>query len=115
MLGACEKDYLAPKKVEVTEINTPVSFATDILPILTTNCAKANCHLAGAHSPNLSAGSAYDELGVFVNASAPTDSRLYKLITGTSTPVMPPAGNTNLTSTQIGYILAWIQQGAQNN
>ena len=113
-LNACEKDYYSPKTVEVTG---PVSFATDIIPILTEDCAIASCHVSGAESPNLAAASAFDELtGLgYVDASNPANSRVYKLITGASNPVMPPAGNPLLSPEEIGYILAWIEQGAQNN
>lgn len=113
-LNACEKDYYSPKTVEPPG---PVSFATNIIPILTEDCAKAGCHVSGAESPNLAAASAYDELtGLgYVDATTPTNSRVYKLITGASNPVMPPAGNSLLSPEDIGYILAWIEQGAQNN
>lgn len=115
ILIACEKDYYAPKAVEV--ITGPVSFATNIIPILTEDCAIPTCHVAGAESPNLTSTSAYDELtGLgLVDVANPPNSRVYKLITGASNPVMPPVGNPQLTAEEIGYILAWIEQGAQNN
>jgi len=111
MLGSCEKDYLTPKKVE---INTPVSFSKDVVPILTEDCAKAGCHVSGAHTPDLSASSAYDQLtGLgYVDTTNAEASILYKMITATTNP-MPPNGK--LTPDEIGYILAWIKQGAQNN
>ncbi|MBK5285556.1 MAG: hypothetical protein JJE25_09135 [Bacteroidia bacterium] len=114
ILGSCEKDYLAPvKKVEITG---PVSFATDIIPIITSNCANAaTCHVQGGHSPNLNTSNAFDGLATFVDPSNPMDSRLYKQITWASSPVMPPTAPAKLTPEQIGYILAWIEQGAQNN
>jgi hypothetical protein len=115
LLLACEKDYYAPKAVEV--ITGPVSFAGNVLPILTEDCAVPTCHVSGSESPNLSASSAYNELtGLgLVDVDNPTESRVYKLITGASNPSMPPTGNPQLSSQEIGYILAWIEQGAQNN
>jgi hypothetical protein len=108
------KNY-APKAVEV--ITGPVSFSANIIPILSEDCAVPTCHVSGAESPNLTATSAYNELtGLgLVEPANPANSRVYKLITGASNPIMPPAGNPQLSSKEIGYILAWIEQGALNN
>jgi hypothetical protein len=110
-MTSCEKDYLTKKKVEIT---TPVSFATDIVPILTEDCSIAGCHVAGGPPPNLTAAKAYDELtGLgYVDTSNAEQSLLYKRIVATVNP-MPPSAP--LTAEEIGYILAWIKQGAQNN
>jgi hypothetical protein len=109
--SACEKAYLTPKVVEIT---TPVSFSADIVPILTADCATANCHVGGGPPPDLTSAMAYDELtGLgYVDTSNAENSILYKLIISTSNP-MPPNGN--FSPEKIGYILAWIKQGAQNN
>ena len=114
MLGACEKDYLTPKQVDVT---VPVSFATDIIPILAARCATQNCHDAGpqSSSPSLLAADAFTGLEQYIDRDNPADSRVYKMIIGTSTPVMPLEPNPRLTPEQIGYIFAWIEQGGQNN
>lgn len=111
IMNACEKDYLTPKKVD---INFPVSFAENVVPILTEDCATPTCHVSGAQSPNLSASNAYDELtGLgYVDTTNAEESLLYKRIIATIKP-MPPA--TKLSAEEIGYILAWIKQGAQNN
>ena len=111
IMNACEKDYLTPKKVD---INFPVSFAENVVPILTEDCATPTCHVSGAQSPNLSASKAYDELtGLgYVDTTNAEESLLFKRIIATIKP-MPPA--TKLSAEEIGYILAWIKQGAQNN
>ncbi len=111
IMNACEKDYLTPKKVD---INFPVSFAENVVPILTEDCATPTCHVSGAQSPNLSASNAYDELtGLgYVDTTNAEESLLFKRIIATIKP-MPPA--TKLSAEEIGYILAWIKQGAQNN
>ncbi len=111
IMNACEKDYLTPKKVD---INFPVSFVENVVPILTEDCATPTCHVSGAQSPNLSASKAYDELtGLgYVDTTNAEESLLYKRIIATIKP-MPPA--TKLSAEEIGYILAWIKQGAQNN
>jgi hypothetical protein len=111
LFSSCEKAYLTPKKVEIT---TPVSFTNDIVPILSEDCATANCHVGGGPPPNLSAEKAYDNLtGLgYVDTSNAEGSLLYKRIIATVNP-MPPNGK--LTPEEKGYILAWIKQGAQNN
>lgn len=111
IMNACEKDYLTPKKVD---INFPVSFVENVVPILTEDCATPTCHVSGAQSPNLSASKAYDELtGLgYVDTTNAEESLLFKRIIATIKP-MPPA--TKLSAEEIGYILAWIKQGAQNN
>jgi hypothetical protein len=111
LISSCEKDYLTPKKVEVT---TEVSFSKDIQPIFTEDCAKSGCHITGVQAPNLLEGRAYDELmGLgYVDTTNAEASILYVRITATSRP-MPPAGR--LSPEEIGYILAWIEQGAKNN
>lgn len=111
ILNACEKDYLTSKKID---INFPVSFAENVVPILIEDCATPTCHVSGAQTPNLSASNAYDELtGLgYVDTSNVEESLLYKRIIDTVKP-MPPS--TKLSAEEIGYILAWIKQGAQNN
>jgi hypothetical protein len=111
ILNACETDYLTPKVVEIT---TPVSFSNDIIPIFTTECAIPTCHVNGGAPPNLTADKAYDELmGLgYVDTSNAEQSLLYVRITATVNP-MPPSGK--LSAEETGYILAWIEQGAQNN
>jgi hypothetical protein len=109
--AGCEKDYLTPKKVE---IDFPVSFSQDIVPILTEDCAIPTCHVSGGTPPNLSADKAYDELtGLgYVDTTNAEQSILYVRITSTVKP-MPPT--ERLTAEEIGYILAWIKQGALTN
>jgi hypothetical protein len=113
-LNACEKDYLAPQTATVIEINFPVSFATNIVPILNEDCAKATCHVAGGHTPDLTPAKAYNELTLlgYVDPNNAEGSTLYRLITASTKP-MPPSGRLN--GTEIGLIKAWINQGAQNN
>ena len=110
-LVACEKDYLTPKKVEIT---TPVSFSSDILPILTEDCSIPTCHNDGGAPPNLTAAKAYDEItGLgYVDTANAEQSLIYVRITASINP-MPPTSRLN--AEEIGYILAWIKQGAQNN
>ncbi len=110
-LIGCEKDYYTTAPVEITE---PVSFSEDIIPIFTADCAIPTCHVSGGPSPDLSAPNAYNELtGLgYVDTSNAEESLLYKRIIS---PVNPMPPSAPLTAEEIGYILAWIEQGAQNN
>jgi hypothetical protein len=111
ILNGCEKDYYSTAPVEITG---PVSFSEDVIPIFTADCAIPTCHVNGGYAPDLSPANAYNELtGLgYVDTSNAEQSVLYKSITGQTNP-MPPS--TPLTAEEIGYILAWIEQGAQNN
>ncbi len=110
-LVACEDDFLTPKTVEIT---TPVNFSSDIIPIFSDDCSIPTCHVNGGAPPNLLPEKAYDELlGLgYVDTSNAEQSLLYVRITNNANP-MPPTGK--LPAEEIGYILAWIKQGAQNN
>lgn len=96
------------------EITRDVSFATDVIPLLEKNCSLNGCHSSGAISPDLSSGNAYNSLtnGGFVDIENPKSSRIYGLVSGTLTPVMPVSGADPEIA---AIILAWINQGAQNN
>jgi len=111
LLTGCEKDYSTS---EVVIIDSPVSFATDIQPIFNTDCAIPTCHVGGGPPPDLEAGNAYDALtGLgYVDTTNAEESLLYKRIISTSSP-MPPSGK--LSAQEIGLVLAWIKQGAQQN
>lgn len=111
LLASCEKDY---QNSAVVDVNTPVSFSKEVVPILIEDCATINCHVSGAQSPDLSAVSAYDQLtGLgYIDTTNAAGSILYQRITATTKP-MPPSGKLN--AQEIAFILAWIKQGAQNN
>ena len=96
-------------------ITATVSFSSDIVPLLTTNCAKSGCH-NGTISPDLSAANAFNSLvnGNFVNSSTPSNSLVYLWLTGKESATMP-LGASNNPSNINGYMLAWITQGAENN
>ncbi len=111
VLYACEKDYQSSGNVD---INTLVSYSKDINPIFTEDCATPNCHITGGQVPNLIAAESYNELlnlG-YVDTLNPEASILYQRLISTTKP-MPPSGKLN--PEEIGYVLAWIKQGAQNN
>jgi hypothetical protein len=96
-------------------ITATVSFSSDIVPLLTANCALSGCH-NGTISPDLSSANAYNSLvdGNFVSTSTPSNSLVYLWLTGKESATMP-LGTSNNPSNINGYILAWITQGAEKN
>src|SRR5688572_19605767 len=109
-LASCEYDYLEPKKAD---LNVPVDFTKDVMPVLTLNCVKSGCHVTGGVPPDLSVDKAYEQLmGLgYVDTTNAEGSILYARMISSSKP-MPPAGK--LSASQTGTILAWIKQGAKN-
>jgi len=98
-----------------SSITQTMSFKTDIVPLFTTSCAKAGCHVAGAKNPDLTEANAYKALadGTYIKANDPDNSILMLWLTGKKSPVMPMgAGPDEKINAKI---YAWIKQGAKNN
>ena len=114
VLQSCYKVATVPKST-VEEVTVDVSFAKDIQPIITANCAVTGCHAGGGRSPDLTAEKSYNSItgGNYIDLGNPENSGIYLWITGKKTTPMPPAGTnpSNLNN----LVLAWIKQGAQNN
>lgn len=105
------------------------SFAADVQPILTLNCALGGCHQGEtpAGNMNLSAGNAYANIVNVASKQIPerkrvlpedaANSYLYQKITGAEgiLGVPMPKGNFPLSSNKIDTIEAWINQGALDN
>lgn len=115
VIQGCTKDttVVIPLNQVVT---TTVSFKSDIIPILTKNCALGGCHATGGHAPVLTSQLAYNSLinGSFIDMKTPENSIIYERLTGKVPPAMPigrPANPSNIE----GLILAWIKQGAKDN
>jgi hypothetical protein len=96
------------------EITGDVSFSGDIIPIFEESCSISGCHNSNGVSPDLSSERAYNSLtnGGYIDVNNPESSLLYEFVSGKRTPVMPVSG---VDPTIAATILAWIQQGAQNN
>jgi hypothetical protein len=109
-VSSCTYDFI--KKAEPINPSTPVSFATQILPIFSTD-ACTGCHKAGGQMPDYSIANAYASIisNNVVNTTTPTSSLLYTVPNPTT------SGHTwsKLTANQAQLILLWIQQGALNN
>ena len=98
-----------------SSITQAMSFKTDIVPLFTTSCAKAGCHVAGAKNPDLTEANAYKALtdGNYFKATDPDNSVLMLWLNGKKSPVMPlGAGPDEKINAKI---YAWIKQGAKNN
>lgn len=107
---SCTYDFI--KKAEPVNPSTPVSFATQILPIFSTD-ACTGCHKPGGQTPDYTAANAYASIisNNVVNTATPASSLLYTV------PNPSTSGHTwsKYTEAQAQLILLWIQQGALNN
>ena len=120
----CSKSSNPTKPPSVKE---DPSFASDIQPIFTANCALSGCHAApGQHGLILSAGQSYSLLVNVNSVEVPTLMRVRPLLPDSSYVVLKiegrqtvgvrmPATGTPLSSTNIQLIRNWITKGAQNN
>ncbi len=107
-LSSCYYD-----EVEVIEIVVPdvVSFAEDIQPIFTANCA--SCHPAVAE-PDLTVGNSYSAItnGVYIVPEDLEASLLYQTLLWEVSP-MPIV--EQLPASEINLVRIWIEQGALDN
>ena len=114
-LSGCAKDDTVTVGNSVLVTKT-VSLSTDLVPLLSANCAKSGCHVKGSIAPDLEAGTAFDQLTSMglVSTNAPANSIVYQYMIGVKTPAMPMNASGNPGNIN-GYMLAWITQGAKNN
>ncbi|NNF22185.1 MAG: hypothetical protein HKN67_09595 [Saprospiraceae bacterium] len=109
-VSACVSDTIIyPEDPEVPDTVT-VSFNDQIIPIFDADCNGSGCH-DGTWAPDLTPANAYDALisGNYVDTDNPESSSFYvKIAPGGSMEQFISAGDRAL-------ILAWIDQGAQNN
>lgn len=114
ILTACDND----KSIE-PGVKDNVSFALDIQPILTENCA--TCHNpTEVEDPDFREGFAYDSFEELITKGdvIPGDaegSELVEMLEGKSADgnTMPPSGP--MSKTNIALIKKWIDEGAKNN
>lgn len=94
-----------------------VDFSRDVQPILRQHCFE--CHAGNVEEGGLNLGIKSKTLGggdsgsvIVVGKSQ--DSLLIHLVSGLeSDRIMPPEGNSSLTSNEIGVLRAWIDQGVK--
>lgn len=109
IFAACEYTDIVEDDGSNVVIGESVSFAEEIEPIFA-ELSCTNCHPA-MKKPDLTTGKAYQsiiELGL-VNTSSPSESGIHT--------VPSPDGKhaAKYTASQAKLILAWIEQGAENN
>lgn len=98
---SCKKDKTVP-----AECIEEVSFATEVLPVIETNCSTSGCHDAsGAGGYNLSS---------YVGISASADA-VYHAVNHDSGFQPMPMGGSKLADSTIQKIYCWIQQGKLDN
>jgi len=104
---SCEYEWIVPEDPEMPEV---VSYSNDIQPIFDRSCNMSGCHSSGGPAPNLESDKSYDALlsGGYVNVDDPESSSLY-------TSVRYGSMKAYAEPSDAAYILAWIEQGAQNN
>lgn len=101
VLGGCYYDNaeeLYPNQENCAET---VSYATDVEPIISANCAIPSCH-SNAQNPTL---------GSYADVSANAERVKIRVTEGT----MPPPSSPDLTAEEIELIRCWVDQGAQDN
>jgi hypothetical protein len=99
-----------------------VSFASDIQPILSSNCTMSGCHSSsnsghGGEDDEAFSLTTYDEVIDHgeIEAGNAHKSKLYESISNHGEKLMPPPPRPALTTDQIKLIYVWIEQGAKNN
>ncbi len=98
----------------LTYENPRACFQRDILPVLLSSCAIIECHDAITAKEGYKFVN-YSNTLKAVNISNPTESKLYRMITQSSSEdIMPPPPYNPLPRAQIDSILSWIQSGALN-
>jgi len=115
-ISGCQKDTTVYVPLAAPTVTKTVSFSKDLVPIFAANCAKSGCHVAGGHTPDLTAANAYNSLidNSLIDKAAPTSSIIYERLTGKLSPSMPIGGAANPSNIE-GLLIAWIQQGAKKN
>ncbi len=108
-------DKLYPTPVTTTCDTSTISYARDIVPILTANCTiNSSCHLGGASTSGYDM-STYD--GIMANAAYPTQEVLINDINGTpvSRRHAMPKGLPKIASCDINKLTKWVNAGTPNN
>jgi type 1 glutamine amidotransferase len=105
---SCQHETIVPEH--------QVSFASDILPILQSNCAFSGCHDTLGHGERPL--NTYDDVthGDYVVPGKPHESEIFQRVSMTTgEDMMPQAPYPHLTDRNLRLIYIWIAQGANNN
>ena len=122
-LWACENNIEGPEDIEKPNDNNMKATFTSIQnELFNKSCALSGCH-GGNQQPDLRTGQSFNNLVNVQSAQNPSlmrvkpfeseNSWLIKKLKGEGTSVMPPSGK--LSTAVIDSVIAWIDNGAQNN
>ncbi len=117
LFGGCKYDFIVPEKIPVIDPDDPdaeqISFSEDILPIFNDNNNCTSCHKTGGQIPDLTSANAYSSLNTtrYLNSSSPEESRIYSV----PAPTTSTHTHKKYSAAQAALVLAWIQQGVENN
>ncbi|MCC6726931.1 MAG: hypothetical protein IT258_20685 [Saprospiraceae bacterium] len=110
-LGSCNYDNLAELHPEINCDPTSVSFAADIVPIMSGSCNSVSvaCHSGGSNSGI--------DLSTYVGVKEQVDSgKLYSsIIWDGNASQMPSGSSSKIDDCSITKIGQWIADGAPNN
>jgi len=92
-----------------------IYFTNDVLPLITSNCAKSGCHDVQSHQHGVTL-TEYSSIiyTAGVTAYYPLNSKIYQVIIRAED-LMPPPPSPALSSDQVNQVYKWISQGAKNN
>ncbi|MDB5348711.1 MAG: Planctomycete cytochrome [Schlesneria sp.] len=113
-----KKPAAAPVRVEIAKAtgNEKVSFMRDIMPEMMDTCGR--CHNDRQKRSGFSVASFEKVMqggtsGRVVIAGNPDGSRLWRLVNGDDTPVMPAGNQTGITRKWYNNLKTWIEEGAK--
>ena len=107
-LHSCQYDWYEPIEPDIPDV---VSYSTNIQPIWNNGCNASGCHSTGGTSPDLTPANSFNSLWSdgLIDTNDPASSKIYtKCAPGGSMNKYTQPGDSDM-------ILAWIEQGAQNN
>ena len=91
-----------------------VYFKQSILPLMLSNCAMSGCHDAISKREGVQLTD-YTSIMKTVRTGDPSNSSLYRSISGGGESRMPPAPAKPFDATTLALVSKWIKQGAKNN
>jgi hypothetical protein len=106
LISSCRKDKTSFVENEET-CEDVISFQTEILPLITTNCSTSGCH----NSSSQAAGYVFSS-----HANISFNHEIIRRVMNHEAGISPmPIGQPKLTSEQIQSFVCWIEQGVLNN
>ncbi|RKD88435.1 c-type cytochrome [Mangrovibacterium diazotrophicum] len=109
--SACVYDFEAVEVIEEIPDTQVISFSETIIPIFESKCT--SCHKVGGIKPvpDLTAANAYNSINssTYINATTPENSLIY------TKPSPDGSHSAKYTRQEAAFVLAWINQGAQDN